>query len=113
MEHLLDEALLDKLYPLECEDSTPEDPEGEDSGPDGAYRMSTYPRGPALIINNAKFEDLPDRPGTETDGKALQHLFTSSGFVTSTFNTVRSLLVACNKYSNHMQNAITQRLNAL
>ena len=87
VEHLLDEALLDKLYPLrECEDSTPEDPEVEDSGPGGAYRMSVYPRGPAIIINNAKFEELPDRPGTETDGKALQHLLTSSGFVTSTFN---------------------------
>ena len=90
MEHLLDKSLLDKLYPLrECEDSTPEDPEVEDSGPDGAYRMSTYPRGPALIINNEKFQaksGLPDRPGTEKDGKALQHLFTSSGFVTSTFN---------------------------
>ena len=87
MEHLLDQSLLDKLYPLrECEDSIPEDPEIEDSGPDGAYRMSIYPRGLAIIINNAKFEDLPDRPGTETDGKALQHLFTSSGFVTSTFN---------------------------
>ena len=90
MEHLLDETLLNKLYPLrECEDSTPEDPEVEDSGPDGAYCMSTYPRGPALIINNEKFQaksGLPDRPGTEKDGKALQHLFTSSGFVTSTFN---------------------------
>ena len=87
MEHLLDKSLLDKLYPLrECEDSTPEDPEVEDSGPDGTYRMSIYPRGLAIIINNAKFEDLPNRPGTDKDGKALQHLFTSSGFVTSTFN---------------------------
>ena len=90
MEHLLDETLLDKLYPLrECEDSTPENPEVEDSGPDGAYRMSTYPRGPVIIINNEKFQalsGLPNRPGTEKDGKALQHLFSSSGFVTFTFN---------------------------
>ena len=92
MEQLLDKSLLDKLYPLgECKDSTPEDPEVEDSGSGGAYRMSTYPRGPVIIINNAKFEDLPDRPGTEIDGKALQYLFTSSGFVTSTFND----LTAC------------------
>ena len=73
----------------ECKDSTPEDPEVEDSGPDGAYRMTTYPRGPAIIINNEKFQamsGLPDRPGPEKDEKALQHLFTSSGFVTTIFN---------------------------
>ena len=92
MKHLLDEALLNKLYPLrECEDSTPEDPDVEDSGPDGAYRMRTYPRGPAIIINNEKFQagsGLGDRPGTEKDGKALQYLFTSSGFVTSIKNNL-------------------------
>ena len=73
----------------ECKDSTPEDSEVEDSGPDGAYRMSTYPRGSAIVINNEKFKaesGLKDRPGTEKDGKALQHLFTSSGFVTTIFN---------------------------
>ena len=90
IEHLLGKSLLDKLYPLrECEDSTPEDPEVEDSGPDGAYCMSSYPRGPAIIIKNKTFQPgscLDDIPDTEKARNALQHLFTSSGFVTTTFN---------------------------
>ena len=90
IEHLLDKSLLNKLYPSrECEDSTPENLEVEDSSPEGAYRMSTYPRGPAIIIKNTTFQarsGLDDIPGTEKARNALQHLFTSSGFVTSTFN---------------------------
>ena len=55
-----------------------------DSGSDGAYCMITYPRGLAIIINNEKFQagsGLDDIPGTEKDGKALQHLFTNSAIV--------------------------------
>lgn len=81
---LVDQDLLEKLYPVDSgrKEGGGATEEGVDDVDLGAYPMSTYPRGVALIINNEHFEKMPPRPGTEKDGKALQHLFTHLGFTT-------------------------------
>ena len=78
--------LLEDLYPMGKERQAA-GAGGSDSGTEevdlGVYPMTTYPRGVAIIINNEHFEKMPSRPGTEKDGKALQHLFTHLGFNTA------------------------------
>ena len=92
VEKLLDKDILDKLYPLDESSNEKEATGNEDKTKEGVedtdfsvYPMCAWPRGPAIIINNEHFEKMPSRPGTERDGKALLHLFTSFGFATSTF----------------------------
>lgn len=93
VKELLGTEALNKLYPLSTssgsEDTKPQDEvkaEGVDETDFDVYPMTAYPRGPAVIINNELFAKMPSRPGTEKDGKALEHLFTHFGFVTSTYN---------------------------
>lgn len=85
VEELVGEDLLEDLYPKDSEQKAAGG--DEDSSTEevdlGAYPMTTYPRGVAIIINNEHFEKMPARPGTEKDGTALQHLFTHLGFNTS------------------------------
>lgn len=85
VEELVGEGLLERLYPVGS-DRKEAGGGGDDSIEDvdlGVYPMATYPRGVALIINNEHFDKMPARPGTEKDGKALQHLFTHLGFTTA------------------------------
>lgn len=47
---------------------------------DEVYSMSSNPRGLALIINNKNFRTMPERRGTEVDGRNLSHVFKQLGF---------------------------------
>ncbi|XP_071840142.1 caspase-3-like isoform X1 [Apostichopus japonicus] len=53
------------------------------------YRMSSNPRGLALIINNMKFRTMPERRGTEVDGRNLHHVFKELGFNVDTKTNVK------------------------
>jgi len=44
------------------------------------YKMDSYPRGRAIIINNVEFEDKEDRDGAEHDQEILVNLFKYLGF---------------------------------
>lgn len=53
------------------------------SGIDGTnrvYKMTSNPRGIAMIINNERFDHLQDRTGTNVDATALKNLFDWLGF---------------------------------
>ena len=52
-----------------------------------SYKMSSNPRGSALLINNETFlrpEFYPDRPGSRLDINNLQQLFGQLGFTVET-----------------------------
>ena len=52
-----------------------------------SYKMSSVPRGSALLINNETFlrpEFYPDRPGSRLDINNLQELFGQLGFTVET-----------------------------
>ncbi|XP_064642498.1 cell death protein 3-like isoform X2 [Lineus longissimus] len=44
------------------------------------YRMSSHPRGYALLINNRKFGYMSERVGTEIDGTNLENLLKQLGY---------------------------------
>jgi hypothetical protein len=80
---LNNEDLLEKLYPADGGSS--EESEVADVGTNSdVYPMTKYPRGPAIIISNENFITMDGRPGTARDMNALKHLFTNSGFETTT-----------------------------
>ena len=80
---LNNEDLLERLYPTDGGSS--EESEVADVGTNSdVYPMTKYPRGPAIIISNENFITMDGRPGTARDMNALKHLFTNSGFETTT-----------------------------
>lgn len=91
VEELVAQDLLEKLYPVDSsrKEVGGANKEGVDDVDLGHYPMSTYPRGAAVIINNECFDKMPPRPGTEKDGKALQHLFTYLGFTTALYRNLK------------------------
>jgi len=50
------------------------------------YRMRSNPKGIGVIINNESFETLPNRTGTEADGKNLTELYNFLGFFTNGYH---------------------------
>ncbi|KAJ8021894.1 Cell death protein 3 [Holothuria leucospilota] len=57
---------------------------------DEVYRMVSQPRGLAVIINNRTFRTMPERRGTEVDGRNLQHVFKELGFNVETKSNVKA-----------------------
>ncbi|XP_071502752.1 caspase-3-like [Diadema antillarum] len=49
---------------------------------DNVYKMSSRPRGIAIIINNKKFKTMKTRQGTDVDGRNLENVFKQLGFNT-------------------------------
>ena len=88
VEELLDKDLFHKLYPPmkkgDWKDTENENEESVDGSP-AAYHMQNHPRGAAIIINNEHFTEMPPRPGTGKDEKALRSLFSSLGFTTLSY----------------------------
>ena len=66
-----------------------------------SYKMSSNPRGSALLINNETFlrpEFYPDRPGSRLDINNLQQLFGQLGFRVEThLNLTRSQTIGNNE----------------
>ena len=64
---------------------------GTDETDAGVYKMSSDPRGIAMIINNKNFDTLPKRDGTDKDADDLEQLFDKTlGFIVQRHNGLKS-----------------------
>ena len=65
--------------------------QGDDETDVGVYKMSSVPRGIAMIINNKKFDTLKTRYGTDKDADDLQKLFRDTlGFTVEPHKDLKS-----------------------